>query len=134
MHPRYSQQEQGSSRGLSRATRGAPKYKEGDNSSSSNTDTEEYRVEPSTRKRKSFDRDSDGGSSNDEQEIEEEQAVPPAQHQPGQDMHYGLLEPHPSSVPSYVARVDYRGKDMTRRARDERRTDPRGLSRIQFDH
>jgi len=49
-------------------------------------------------------------------------------------MHYGLLEPHPPSVPSYVSRVDYRGKGMTRRARDERRIDPRGLSRIQFDH
>ena len=80
MHPRYSQQQQGSSRGLFRATRGAPQYKEGDNSSSSNIDTEEYRVEPSTRKRKSTDRGSDSGSSNDEQEIKEEQAVSPAQH------------------------------------------------------
>ena len=83
MHPRYSQQEQGSSRGLSRATRGAPQYREGDSSSSSNTDIEEYRVEPSNRKRKSTDRGSDGGSLDDEQEIEEEQAAPPAQHQPG---------------------------------------------------
>ena len=49
-------------------------------------------------------------------------------------MHYGLLETHPPSVPSYVSRVDYRGKGMTRRAKDERRIDPRGLSRIQFDH
>ena len=88
-------------------------------------------MEPSTRKRKSTDRGSDGGSSDDEQEIEEEQT---AQHQPGQGMHYGLLEPHPPSVPSYVTRVDYRGKGTTRRARDERRIDPRGLSRIQFDH
>ena len=71
MHPRCNQQEQGSSRGLSRATRGAPQYKEGDNSSSSDIDTEEYRVEPNTRKRKSTDRDPDGGSSYDEQEIEE---------------------------------------------------------------
>ena len=91
-------------------------------------------MEPSTRKRKSIDRGSDGGSSDDEQEIEEEQAVPPAQHQPGQGMHYGLLETHPPSVPSYVSRVDYRGKGMTRRARDERRIDPRSLLRIQFDH
>jgi hypothetical protein len=68
------------SRGLSRATRGAPQYKERDNSSSSDIDTKEYRVEPSTRKRKSTNRDSDGGSSDDEQEIEEEQIVPPAQH------------------------------------------------------
>ena len=66
MHPRCNQQEQGSSRGLSRATRGAPQYKEGDNSSFSNTDIEEYRVEPSTRKRKSTDRGSDSGSSDDE--------------------------------------------------------------------
>ena len=49
-------------------------------------------------------------------------------------MHYGLLETHPPSVPSYVSRVDYRGKGMTRRARDERRIDPRSLPRIQFDH
>ena len=91
-------------------------------------------MEPSTRKRKSTDRGSDGGSSDDEQEIEEEQAVPPAQHQLGQGMHYGLLETHPPSVASYVSRVDYRGKGMTRRARDERRIDPRGLPRIQFDH
>ena len=76
MHPRYSQQEQGSNGGLSRATRGAPQYKEGDNSSSSDIDTEEYRVEPNIRKRKSTNRGSDGGSSDDEQEIEEEQAVP----------------------------------------------------------
>ena len=78
MHPRYSQQEQGSSRRLSGPTRGDPQYKEGDNISSSNTNKKEYRVEPSIRKRKSTDRDSDGGSSDDEQEIEEEQAVPPA--------------------------------------------------------
>ena len=83
MHPRYSPEEQGSSKGLSRATKGAPQNKEGDNSSSSDIDTEEYRVEPSTRKRKSTDRGSDGGSSDDEQEIEEEQPVPLAQHQPG---------------------------------------------------
>ena len=70
-------------------------------------------MEPSTRKRKSTDRGSDYGSSDDEQEIEEEQPVPPAQHQPGQGMHYGLLETHPPSVPSYVSRVDYRGKGMT---------------------
>ena len=87
-------------------------------------------MEPSTRKRKSTDRDSDGGSSDDEQEIEEEQAVPLVQHQPSQGMHYGLLETHPTSVPSYVSRVDYRGKGMTRRARDERRIDPRGLPMI----
>ena len=87
-------------------------------------------MEPSTRKRKSTGRGSDGGSSDDEQEIEEEQAVSLAQHQLGQGMHYGLLEPHPPSVPSYVSRVDYREKGMTKRARDERRIDPRGLSRI----
>ena len=70
MHPRFSQQEQGSSRRLSRATRGAPQYREGDSSSSSYT--EEYRVEPRDKKRKSTNRGSDGGSSDDEQEIEEE--------------------------------------------------------------
>ena len=91
-------------------------------------------MEPSTRKRKSTNRGSDGDSSDDEQEIEEEQPVPPFQHQPGQGMHYGLLETCLPNVPSYVSRVDYRGKGMTRRARDERRVDPRGLPKIQFDH
>ena len=91
-------------------------------------------MEPSTRKRKSTNRGSDDDNSDDEQKIEEEQPVPPAQHQPGQGMHYGLLETHPPSVLSYVSRVDYREKGMTRRARDERRIDPRGLPRVQFDH
>ena len=91
-------------------------------------------MEPSNRKRKSTDKGLDGGSSDDEQEIKEEQSSPLAQHQPGQGMHYGLLETHPPSVPSYVSRVDYQGKGMTRRARDERRIDPRSLPRIQFDH
>ena len=81
------------------------------------------------RKRKSTDRGSD-----EEQEIEEEEPVPPFQHQPGQGMHYGLLETCLPNVPSYVSRVDYRGKGMTRRARNERRVDPRGLPKIQFDH
>ena len=49
-------------------------------------------------------------------------------------MHYGLLETHLPNVPSYVSRVDYRGKGMTRKARDERRVDPRGLPKIQYDH
>ena len=105
IHPRLS--EQTSRRSARAAASTAPQYREGDNSSSSDIDTQEYRVEPRNRKRKSTDRGSDGGSSDDEQEIEEEQAVTPAQHQPGQGMHYGLLEPHPPSVPSYVSRVDY---------------------------
>ena len=67
------------------------------------------------RKRKSTDRGSDGDSSDEE----EEEPVPPVQHQPGQGMHYGLLETRLPNVPSYVSRVDYRGKGMTRRARDE---------------
>ena len=91
-------------------------------------------MEPRDRKRKNTDRGSDGGSSDDEQEIEEEQVVPLVQHQPDQSMHYGLLETHPPSIPSYVSRVDYRGKGMTRRARDERRIDSRSSPWIQFDH
>ena len=71
-----------SSRRPSRATRGAPQYREsgdGDMSLSFDDDeTEDYRVE--SRKRKSTDRDSDSGNSDDEQEIEEEQPVPLAQH------------------------------------------------------
>ena len=114
MHPRLG--EQTSRRSTRAAASTAPQYIEGDSSSSSDTDTEEYRLESRNRKRKSTDRGSDGGSSDDEQEIEEEQVVPLAQHQLGQGMHYGLFEPHPPSVPSYVSRVDYRGKGMTRRA------------------
>jgi hypothetical protein len=61
LHPRFSHEEQGSSRRPSRATRGAPQYKEsgdGDSSPSSNDDeTEDYRVEH--RKRKSTDIESD---------------------------------------------------------------------------
>ena len=81
------------------------------------------------RKRKSTDRGSEGDSLDEEQEIEEE-SVPPFQHQPDQGMHYGLLETHLPNVPSYVSRVDYRGKGMTRKARDERRVDPRGLPKV----
>ena len=66
LHPRFSQQEQGSSRRPSRATRGAPQYREGDSSSSSDIDTEEYRVEHNTKERKSTDRGLDGNSSDDE--------------------------------------------------------------------
>ena len=74
------------------------------------------------------------GSSDVGREIEEEESVPPVQHQPGQGMHYGLLETRLPNVPAYVPRVDYRGKGMTRRARDERRVDPRGLPKVQYDH
>jgi guanyl-specific ribonuclease Sa len=91
-------------------------------------------VEPrEDRKRKNTDRGLDGDSSDEEQEIEEE-PVPPFQHQPGQGMHYGLLETRLPNVPSYVSRVDYRGKGMTRKARDERRVYPRGLPKVQYDH
>ena len=96
-------------------------------------------MEPSTRKRKSTDRGSDGGSSDDEQEIEEEQTVPSVQYppQPGQlapGMHFDLLEVHALVLPNYVARTDYHGKGMTKKARDQRRIDPKGLQRIQYDH
>ena len=73
LHPRFSQQELGNSRRPSRATRGAPQYREsgdGDSSPSSNDETEDYRVRH--RKRKSTDRGSNSGNSDDEQEIEEE--------------------------------------------------------------
>ena len=82
------------------------------------------------RKRKSTDRGSYDDSSDEEQEIEEEEPVPPFQHQSGQGMHYGLLETRLPNVPSYVSRVDYTGKGMTRKARDERRVDPRGLPKV----
>ena len=38
------------------------------------------------------------------------------------------------NVPSYVSRVNYRGKGMTRKAKDERRVDLRGLLKVQYDH
>ena len=76
MHPRFNQQEQGSSRRPSRATRGAPQYREGgdgDSSPSSSDETEDYRVGHMKRKStdKDLDRESDGGDSS--KEIEEEQ-------------------------------------------------------------
>ena len=46
---------------------------------------------------------------------------------PAPGMHFGLLEVHAPVLPNYVARVDYRGKGMTKRARDQRRINPRGL-------
>ena len=76
MHPRFSQQEQGSSRRPSRATRGTSQYREGgdgDSSPSSGDETKDYRLEH--RKRKSTDRDSDRESDDGDnsKEIEEEQ-------------------------------------------------------------
>ena len=132
MHPGFQPSSRRPTRAASSA---APQYAEGSGSSSSDTDTDEFRVESrEERKRKSTDRGSDGDSSDEEQEIEEEEPVPPVQHQPGQGMHYGLLETHLPNVPSYVSRVDYKVKGMTRKARDERRVDPRGLSKVQYDH
>ena len=131
MHPGFQLSSRRPTRAASSAT---PQYAEGSGSSSSDTNTDEFRVESrEERKRKSTDRGSDGDSSDEEQEIEEE-PVPPVQHQPGQGMHYGLLETRLPNVSSYVPRVDYRGKGMTRRARDERRVDPRGLPKVQYDH
>jgi hypothetical protein len=129
MFPRHN--EQLSIRRSTRvATGAAPQYREGDGSSSSDIDIDKYRVEP--RKRKSTDKGSDDDSSDGEQEIEEEELVPPVQHppQPGQPvpgMHFRLLEVHALVLPNYVARVDYHGKGMTRRARDQRRIDHKGL-------
>jgi len=128
MHPGFEPTCRRSTRAASSA---APQYAEGLGSSSSDTDTDEFRVESrEERKRKSTDRGSDGDSSDEEQEIEEEKLVRPVQHQPGQGMHYGLLETRLPNVPSYVPRVDFWGKGMTRRARDERRVDPRGLPKV----
>ena len=128
MHPGFQPTSRRTTRAASSA---AAQYAEGSGNSSSDTDTDEFRVESrDERKRKSTDRGSDGDSSDEE----EEEPVPPIQHQPGQGMHYGLLETRLPNVPSYVPRVDYRGKGMTRRARDERRVDPRGLPKVQYDH
>ena len=128
MHPGFKLTNRRTTRAASSA---AAQYAEGSGSSSSDIDTDEFRVESrEERKRKSTDKVSEGDSSDEEQEIEEEELVPPVQLQPGQGMHYGLLETRLPNVPSYVPRVDYRGKGMTRRARDERRVDPRGLPKV----
>ena len=128
IHPGFQPSSRRPTRAASSA---AAQYAEGSGSSSSDTDTDEFRVESrEERKRKSTHRGSDDDSSDEEQEIEEEELVPPVQHQPGQGMHYGLLETRLPNVPSYVPRVDFRGKGMTRRARDERRVDPRGLPKV----
>ena len=110
MHLRFSQQEQGSSKRPSRATKGAPQYREGgddDSSPSSGDETEDYRLEH--RKRKSTDRDSDRESDDGDssEEIEEEQQAPPVHH-PSQSMHYGLLEVHALVLLNYVVRVNYK--------------------------
>ena len=77
MHPRFEPTSRRSTRAASSV---APQYAEGSGSSSSYTDTDEFRVEPrEDRKRKSTDRGSEGDSSYEEQEIEEE-LVPPFQH------------------------------------------------------
>ena len=89
MHPGFQPSSRRPTRAASSA---APQYVEGSGSSSSDTDSDAFRVEPrEDKKRKSTHRESDGDSSDEEQEIEEE-SVPPVQHQPGQGMHYGLLE------------------------------------------
>ena len=80
-------------------------------------------MEPRDRNRKSTDGGSDGGSSDDEQEIEEEQTVPLVQYpcqprQPASSMHFGLHEVHAPVLPNYVARTDYRGKGVIKKARD----------------
>ena len=129
MHPGFEPTSMRSTRAASSA---APQYAEGSGSSSSDTDSDVFRVEPrEDRKRKSTDRGSSDDSSDKEQEIEEEEElVPPFQHQLGQVMHYGLLETRLPNVLSYISRVDYRGKGMSRKARDERRVDPRGLPKV----
>ena len=132
MHPGFKPTNRRTTRAASSVV---PQYAEGSGSSSSDTDTDEFRVESKEdRKRKSTNRGLEGDISDEEQEIEEEEPVPPFHHQPGQGMHYGLLETRLPNVPSYVSRVDYRGKGMTRKARDERRVDPRGLPKVQYDH
>ena len=79
MHPRFELTSRRSTRAASSA---APQYAEGLGSSSSDTDTDEFRVDPrEDRKMKSTDTGSEGDSSDAEQEIEE--SVPPFQHQPG---------------------------------------------------
>ena len=77
MHPRFQPTSRRSTRAASSAV---AQYAEGLGSSSSDTNTDEFRVESrEERNRKSTDRGSDGDSSDEEQEIEKE-PVPPVQH------------------------------------------------------
>ena len=81
MHPGFQPSSRRPTRAASSA---APQYAEGSGSSSSDTNTDEFRVKSrEERKRKSTHRGSDDDSSDEEQEIEEEESVPPFQHQPG---------------------------------------------------
>ena len=69
MHPGFEPTSRRSTRAASSV---APQYAEGSGSSSSDTYTDEFKVEPrEDRKRKSTNRGSEGDSSNEEQEIEE---------------------------------------------------------------
>ena len=99
---------------------------DGSSPSSDDDETEDYRVEH--RKRKSTDRDLDVDSPDDE-EIEEEEAPlmqhPPQGGQPAHSIRYGMLEVHSTKVLNYVARVNYKAKGMTERAREQRSIDPR---------
>ena len=75
MHPRFELTSRRSTRAASSA---APQYAKGSGSSSSDTDSNEFRVEPrEDKKRKSTNRGSDDDSSEEEQEIKEEEPVPP---------------------------------------------------------
>lgn len=134
MHPghrQYVEEHQGTSRRPSRATRGAPQYRDLDDSSPSSDDDEEddFRVE--SRQRRITDRDSDDGDSGNE--IEEEEEVPvqygpqgaqQAEHLGGRDI--GFPKVFVPNVPQFVQRVNYKAPGMTKTARLARRQDPRG--------
>jgi hypothetical protein len=46
-----------------------------------------------------------------------------------------MLEVHHTQVPYYVARVNYKAKGMTERAREQRRIDPRSMPEsCPYDH
>jgi hypothetical protein len=107
----------------------------GGGSSDSDSDSQQYRVQH--RKRKTTNKRAGSTSTETTQEIEEEveeeieqemdddAADPPVQPPAQGGIHYGLLKIRRPAVPDYVAKVNYKGKGMTERARQQRRIDPR---------
>ena len=60
---------------------------------------------------------------------------PPQGGQPAHIIRYGMLEVHSTKVLNYVARVNYKAKGMTERAREQRRIDPTSqLESCPYDH
>ena len=54
---------------------------------------------------------------------------------PAHNIHFGMLKVHHTAISDYVAIVNYKGMDMTERARELRRIDPRSQPEsCPYDH